>query len=264
MDPKAYRIYVDESGDHTYRRLDDTPGRYFGLTGIIVEAEVYTSAFQPSLEALKKKHFPNHPDEPPVVLHRADMIEAKRAFWPLRDAGKRAAWDNDILAFLVEHHYRLITVVIDKKSHTERYGEAAFHPYDFCLTMMLERYCGYLRFLGTHGDVMIEQRGKTEDAQLQAAYNKLCLVGTQFHPGKFFADVLTSKDIKFRRKEANIAGLQVSDLLAYPSKQEILHDNRCITALTPFEAKVKSAIAGKYNRQVYRNRITGYGKVFLK
>jgi hypothetical protein len=37
--------------------------------------------------------------------------------------------------------------------------------------------------------------------------------------------VLTSKEIKLKPKNANIAGTQLADLLAYPLKQEILVEN---------------------------------------
>jgi len=34
-----YRLYIDESGDHTYRDIEEPARRYLGLTGCWVEGE---------------------------------------------------------------------------------------------------------------------------------------------------------------------------------------------------------------------------------
>ena len=93
-----YRIYIDESGDHTYKNLDNPPERYLGLTGCIVEKEYYRTKFYPELEALKQKHFPHNPDNP-VILHRADIVSRRGPFWRLRDDNNREAFNRDLLKF---------------------------------------------------------------------------------------------------------------------------------------------------------------------
>ena len=88
--------------------------------------------------------------------------------------------------------------------------------------------------------------------------------GTWYHGSKFFQQALTSSQIKLKPKSANIAGLQLSDLLAYPSKQEILiEEQRIDDPGDNFGKQICQCIQGKYNRQVYQGRIEGYGKVFL-
>ncbi len=52
------RLYVDESGDHTYRNLEDVGRRYLGLIGVAIESDYYRNEFQPGLESLKQLHFP--------------------------------------------------------------------------------------------------------------------------------------------------------------------------------------------------------------
>jgi len=37
-----------------------------------------------------------------------------------------------------EADFKIIAVVIDKKNHVEKYKELAFHPYNYCLTAILE------------------------------------------------------------------------------------------------------------------------------
>lgn len=86
--PKSLRLYIDESGDHTYGKkelkllrlaregktfagwpyahypeLKDEGKRYLGLTGCIVETDEYRKSFHPNFEELKQRHFPHSPDE---------------------------------------------------------------------------------------------------------------------------------------------------------------------------------------------------------
>lgn len=174
---KRYRLYIDESGDHTYYELEEPAKRYLGLTGIFIEGEYYRITFQSGMERLKQKHFPHNPDDP-VILHRADIINRRGPFWRLRDSEKEKAFNEDFLQFIEEQDYYVITVVIDKKTHIERHGEAAYHPYHYCLTALLERYCGFLNFYNAQGDVLAESRGGTEDMKLKRAYQKLYTEGT--------------------------------------------------------------------------------------
>jgi hypothetical protein len=78
--------------------------------------------------------------------------------------------------------------------------------------------------------------------------------------------VLTSKEIKLKSKQANIAGIQLADLLAYPLKQEILAENARIPDIPDelFGKRVCEIVKKKYNRHFYDGRVYGYGKVFLK
>ncbi|HPB48590.1 MAG TPA: hypothetical protein PLX16_08240, partial [Exilispira sp.] len=105
------------------------------------------------------------------------------------------------------------------------------------------------------------------DKQLKEAYRNIYNSGTQFRKPKFFHNVLTSKEIKLKPKSANIAGLQLSDLLAHPLKQEILIEQNKISRSKDnvFANKVCEIVnRKKYNREFYDGRIYGYGKVFLK
>lgn len=260
---KRYRLYVDESGDHTYYKLEDPARRYLGLIGIFIETEYYRTTFQPEVEGFKQEHFPYNPDEP-VILHREDIINRRGPFWRLRDTEKERAFNEDFLQFIEEQDYCIITVVIDKKAHIERYGKAAYHPYHYCLAALLERYCGFLNFYNAQGDVLAESRGGTEDQQLKRAYQRLCREGTRQRDSKFFQRALTSSQIKIKPKSANIAGLQLADLLAHPSKQEILIEEQRIDGSGDnFGKQICQCIQTKYNQQVYQGRIRGYGKVFL-
>jgi len=82
--PARYRLYIDESGDHTYNLLDDPSHRYLALLGVwFRQADDYL-AFADDLEGLKREMFGLCPDNP-VILHRSDIVNRKGAFRrPLR------------------------------------------------------------------------------------------------------------------------------------------------------------------------------------
>lgn len=260
---ERYRLYIDESGDHTYKQITSPDRRYLCLMGVIVEAEHYRSSFHPAFENIKQKNFPHDPDDP-LILHRSNIINRKGLFRVLRDPDKEKDFNKDFLQLVSQQVYLLIAVVIDKKFHKDKYGAAAFHPYIFCLTVMLERYAGFLNYSAAKGDVMSESRGGTEDKVLKDAYSRVWNKGTYYRRASFFQHGLSSKELKLKPKKANIAGIQFADLLAHPIKQDILLEYGKIASITgTFGHKICIAAKKKYNRQFNQGRIKGYGRIFL-
>ncbi len=260
---KRYRLYIDESGDHTYSEENKPEKRYLGLTGLIIESEYYRTKFQPELEILKQNYFPYSPDEP-VILHRKDLINKRGPFWRLRDPRKGKSFNEEFLNFLKNKKYTIITVVVDKKTHVERYQKASHHPYHYCMMVMLERYCGFLNLFNVVGDVLAESRGGKEDLQLKEAYRNIYRSGTQFRSPEFFQKTLSSREIKLKPKAANIAGTQIADLLAHSCKTEILIDKKVIKKWSKvFSKTICEVIKSKYNQHIFNGRVYGYGKIFL-
>ena len=256
---RRYRLYVDESGDHAYGQSHILPHRYLALCGVIVEFHEYRLRLQPELEALKQRHLPHSPDDP-IVLHRKDILNARGPFKPLRDPARRMAFDQDLLAFLYQHDFAVIAVVIDKWWHWQHHGKLAWHPYHYCMDALLERYCGWLRHIGAVGDVMAESRGGREDRQLKNAFVRLCSMGTYYHPASFFASVLTSRQLKLKPKSANIAGLQIADILAHPLRGYVLQAFG-INAFTlkGFGRAVVQAVQGKILANPNNGKREGFG-----
>lgn len=253
--PTRYRMYIDESGDHTYKKLADISRRCLALTGIVIEANSYRTAFQPQLEALKQMHFPHSPDEP-IILVRTELLNKRGPFHVLQDPAKADAWGKDFASFVATSDYVIISAVIDKQEHLKRYGDAAFHPYHYCLAVLLERFIGFLRWRNGIGDVMAESRGGTEDTELGEVYSEVYLRGTFYHSADEFQRYLTSRELKLKKKQQNIAGLQMADLLAAPSKMDILAE-KAPKLCPPFGAYTQQLIAAmtpKYNP---------YGRVLL-
>lgn len=265
MANRRFRLYVDESGDHTYSDLGHVGQNYLGLCGIMVELPYARDTLIPGLESLKKKHFGMLDPDNAVILHRNDIINRKGPFRVLRDKKTRAVFDSDLLDFFSGLECKVITVVMDKGIHLQKYDQSAWHPYHYCLLALLERYCGLLEHRGDTGDVLAESRGGTEDKQLKAVYKHIHQNGSFYQDAKIFQKTLTSRELKLKKKTENIAGIQVADLLAHPSKQEILMDKNILRQddLGVYCQQIIGVLKQKYNKQLYTGRIDGYGKVFL-
>jgi hypothetical protein len=265
---EIFRLYIDESGDHTYGKLDDVGQRYLCLLGAIIRKDNYSSLFEPEMNNLKKKHFSYDPDFP-VIFHRDEIVGKKGCFGVLKDPNKEKLFNEDLLNFFNQMDYVVIAIVIDKYSHLDKHKETAFNPYDYLLELMLERYAGYFHYFrdktscNCRGDVLAESRGGNEDKELKQTYERIYTSGTRYKDSSFFQSVLTSKEIKLKKKEFNIAGLQLSDLLASPAKKEILRDHERIDIITDFEKKVVCILDKKYNRNWVTGEIEGYGKKLI-
>lgn len=258
---ERYRLYVDESGDHVFRHLDKPGHRYLCLLGAFFRAGDY-GRFHRSLEDLKQQHFPHSPDEP-LVLHREDIINKRGPFWRLRTPALRARFDEDLLLLLGSAQFKIVAVVIDKMELQARY-EVPAHPYHLALGFMLQRYCGYLNHVSRRGDVLAESRGGREDRLLKASYQWVRERGVFKQRGEFFRHALTSSELKLKPRSANIAGLQLADLLGHPVRQSILVGHgRIAGPVGSFAARLLAVVSGNLNRHLYDGRVDGYGTVLF-
>lgn len=259
-----YRIYIDEVGNHDMTHADDVNERFLSLTGVIVESSYIWSTLQPEMESIKRKYFQQDPDDP-IIFHRKELINRRPPFHPLRDKAIEDEFNTELLVALARWEYAVVTVTLDKRAHRDQYLVWQYHPYHYCLAVLLERFILFLRKGPHQGDVMIERRGKQEDQKLEDSYNRLYKEGTSYVAAAHWQQCLTSKSIKIRPKSANVAGLQLADLIAHPSRREILLDNRLIVGgRNTFGEQVCAILRqSKYLRDARTGQIKGYGKKLL-
>lgn len=257
-----YRLYIDESGDHTYKSLDDPSHRYLALLGIWFKQDDDYILFADDLEAFKRNIFGPRPDKP-VILHRSDIINYKGSFGILRKSDIHEKFDNGLLAIINKARFRMVCITIDKQMHKDKYM-SPFHPYHYCLAAMLDRYSGWLNYKNAIGDVMAESRGKEEDLQLMEAYRRVYESGTLMYSHEHHQRALTSKEIKLRKKSINNPGLQLADLLAYPVKQAcLIEKGKIADPGDNFGKRVYANVKAKFNSHESRGQIEGYGQVCL-
>jgi hypothetical protein len=262
---ESYRLYLDESGDHVFHNEDtlaQASHRYLALVGAwFSQGEAYR-LFHDNLAGLKQKHFPHSPDEPPI-FHREALIRCRGTFWRLRDEQARRAFDDDLYNLIATSEFLTIGIVIDKLKLKQAYPDP-FHPYHLALGLLLERYCGWLNHINRKGDVLVESRGGEEDRQLKNAYEHTWTHGSSYRKANFFRQVLSSKELKLKKKSENLAGLQLADLIAHAIKTDILVGHQCPNvAITPFEQRLLAIVRSKYNRRLSDERIEGYGTILF-
>lgn len=259
-----YRIYVDEVGNHDLIHADDPNQRFLSLTGVILESQYTLGVLQPEMDQLKREFFQRDPDEP-VIFHRKKLVNKRPPFHPLRDPQIEQEFNTALLMALARWEYYVVTVVIDKKEHRDQYQVWHHHPYHYCLQVLLERFVLFLHYRGRRGDVMVESRGGKEDRKLKDSYARLYRHGTDNIPPTRWQEWLTSCELKVKPKIANIAGLQLADIIAHPSRREVLIEYQLIVDnRSTFGDQICAILRqSKYLRDRRTGRIEGYGKKLL-
>jgi hypothetical protein len=256
-----YRMYIDECGNPGLESSENPNHRFLSLTGIILELEYSADVLHPELEELKKKYFQYHPDDP-IIFHRKEMVNCINHYNVLKDPTIKKQFDSDLLEKLKNWEYTVISVCIDKKSHKDLYTTWRYDPYHYCLAILIQRYCFYLRNLNAVGDVLAESRGGKEDMRLKKSFSGLFENGTDYVSKEIIQKCLTSKELKVKPKQNNISGLQLADLIAHPSRDEILLENGLIAKeLAPFAKKIIEILQKKYHS--HKGIIRGSGRKMI-
>jgi hypothetical protein len=241
-------MYVDEVGNADLRSSDDPNHRFLSLTGVIMELTYVGVSVHPEMEALKAHYFGSHPDDP-VIFHRKDLVNRRGSFSNLRDDGVRATFDAELLALLRSWHFTVITVCLDKKAHREKYTTWQYDPYHYCLAALLERFVYFLNRRRAKGDVIGESRGGKEDRRLKESFRRLCARGSDFLEAEQIQGALTTGQLRMKQKSNNLAGLQLADLVAHPSRNEILAENGHAVTIAPFAERIIAILHEKYDRR---------------
>jgi len=259
-----YRMYVDEVGNHDLTHADDPNQQFLSLTGVILESDYTLRVLQPEMDKLKRDFFQRDPDEP-VIFHRKELVNKRPPFHPLRDPEIEQRFNTALLAALARWEYLVVTVVIDKKAHRDQYQVWHYHPYHYCLAVLLERFVLFLHYGGHRGDLMVESRGGKEDSKLKDSYARLYARGTDNIPAEHWHERLTSCELKVRPKTAHIAGLQLADLIAHPSRREVLIGHQLLVDdRDTFGDQICTILRqSKYQRNWRTGQIEGYGKKLL-
>ena len=97
---------------------------------------------------------------------------------------------------------------------------------------------------------MAESRGGKEDLRLKDSFHRLWEKGTEYVEPWQFQESFTSGQLKVKPKSANVSGLQLADLIAHPSRSEILDEQGQLgRSLATFSKKVRDILNNKYDRR---------------
>lgn len=194
-------VYVDESGDHSLESIDqDYP--VFVLALCIFNKRHYAEKIIPAVEKLKFNYF-GHDS---VVLHENEIRKQKGPFAFLSHLPTRKQFMGRLSQIMEASNFILVACVVDK-ARLKGAGGTPSNPYHIALGICLEALRAFLAEKGqdqleTH--VVVECRGKKEDAELELEFRRIC------------DDRKLPFSVVFADKKSNLSGLQLADLVARP------------------------------------------------
>ncbi len=229
-----YIAYFDESGDHGLETIDPQ-FPVFVLCGCLFKIEHYLERELAAFSAIKFAHFGHDA----VVFHSRDIRKKVGPFQVLANAEKRKQFMDHVTLYFKNCSGVLIAAGIHKGKHVQQY-KYPDNPYSIALLFCLERLYAQLNGMGVAGESMVcvfEQRGKAEDNELAAQFVKICAGQNQWGSLPF--------KMVFANKLANMPGLQVADLAAYPIARHIIAPQAANPAYDAIMPRIRKSPGGK-------------------
>lgn len=216
LSKSRFIAFFDECGDHSLSKIDkDFP--LFLLCTVIVERDAYAQKIIPALAEFKLRYFAHEG----INLHSREIRKAEGPFGMLQNETVRLKFLSELSTLMETLPFTLFITAIQKTAYSKRYGADAKNPYDVALEYSFERI---LHFLEEQKEsqlpVIAEARGQQEDDALRASFHRLMTQGTYYNNAERFQKLVYP--ISFRRKQDNIAGIQVADLCAHPTARHLL------------------------------------------
>jgi len=202
-------VYVDESSDHGLNTIDPNYP-IFVLVFCIFKKRDYVQSVVPLLQAFKLKHF----GYDQVVLHETDIRRDRGSFSFLKSRQLKEDFLDELTGIIQETPFTLISSVIKKEAYRQGHHEPE-NPYHIALRFGLERIFYYLRQQSSVTHIVVEQRGKVEDDELELEFLRICAGNNYLRQALPF-------ELVFADKKSNSAGLQLADLVARPIGLHIL------------------------------------------
>lgn len=229
-----YMLFIDESGDHGLESID-RHYPVFVLCGVLVAKDEYVNELSPALNRLKLRYW-GHTE---VILHEREIRKPSGQFSFLQIAEQRDAFNQEVAEIFSHGSFQLIYSVIEKERYIQRYTTPR-NPYELSMSFVLERAFLELNERG-HGTrrttVVVECRGKKEDAQLKVAFDQIITGNNACRRALPF-------DLLMVPKAANSAGLQIADLAARPLGSHVLRPEQQSRAYDAIRARIRRSPAG--------------------
>lgn len=216
MPTPTHHFFIDETGDHGLTYVDPN-FPVFLLVGCLISVDDLV-AVENNVKLLKREIFGSDG----VILHSSDIRRHEGPFQVLFDHELKQRFYERLNQVMGESSFRIVAVGLDKSAYIKNFGLSGEDPYAFCLTQLM---MDMVRCLSVgDGDskvqMMIERRGRKEDAKLVSHYNRIMDKGTGIMTAEEFKNRVI--DLDPRSKLDNIIGLQLADLCAYPLARHLL------------------------------------------
>ena len=230
-----YSLFIDESGDHGLSNIDPS-FPVFVLCGVLFASDAKVE-MEERVDELKKEFW----GDKKVILHSRDIRKCEKEFQILFNMEIKNRFYSLLNSTITGSNYKVFAAAIDKNAHVIEFGRLANDVYEIALSFIIEQCVLCLNEIAkvkSQLNIIIEKRGRKEDAQLAAHIQRIQTRGT----GLVTADALAAyePDVKFCSKGDDVAGLQLADLVAYPIARYIMDEARANPAFDLVKAKIYS------------------------
>jgi len=232
IDANKYYLFLDECGDQNLANFDPS-FPIFTLCGIVL-SEKELDAVSAQLTAIKQKYWSGKK----IIFHSRDIRKCEKGYEILFDMDVKREFYKALNSVLGQKLYTIICCAILKEPYIRKYGKMN-DVYTQSLSFIVERTVFYLDSMKEHNidlNVIIEKRGKKEDARLFNYYNQLIDRGTYFVSSYRIKNYFKSFEMKW--KSDDIIGLQIADLVAYPITRFILDNDAANPAYEIIKDKI--------------------------
>jgi lysyl-tRNA synthetase, class I len=243
---ERYRLYFDE---HLMQE-------YLSLTGLIVRRDIHDEQIAGQLKALKQSIFGGTS----VVLHRHEIEGRRGNFAVLHDDKLRNEFNLKFAEILKNIPATVLTVSVNKQILNQ--SKWSFGPFHYALEQLLEQFVFWLERNNLYGDVVGEMSERVQDKKLRRAFQHFYKNGTRALKPNIVKERLISRELILEDKKANIAALQIADMLAHPAHRNLM----LLRKQQPIPSDYGSSLVGiledsKYDRN--DENIEGWGRKWL-
>lgn len=203
-----YIVYVDESGDHGLKNINQSYPM-FCLAFCIFEKADYIQRVVPAFQQLKFDYWGHDA----VILHEHEIRKARDGdFAFLANEDSRNQFLEDVGTLIQKSDFKIITEIWRKSSLPKN-----MKVYDLSLEVCMVELLRWLPSKGQKSGIVhliFESRGQKEDNELELVFRRVCSGTTKFTAA--FATTNLMFELRFVKKSANSTGLQIADLVARP------------------------------------------------
>lgn len=214
--PSEYIIYVDESGDHSLTMIDPLYP-VFILVFCIFRRVDYINIVDPLFKELKFRFFGHDL----TIFHTREIRKSQNDFSILLNEEIRLDFFRHLNQIMEQIPLTIVTSIIDKQE-LKKNSPQFLNPYHLALRFCVEKTMMFFQDeeqRNRNSFVIVEERGKEEDRQLQSVFHELI-------NGDNLLGVKIPLQMRFANKQTNIIGLQIADLIAHPIGRHIINPNQ--------------------------------------
>ncbi|EDP10971.1 DUF3800 domain-containing protein [Amedibacillus dolichus] len=223
--------FFDENGDADMsyitkcklkgKKIDEF-SKYFGLTSVLLEQNNFIDIMF-SINAFKEKYWPDNGcydfngKYQKVCLHSREIRKQTGPF--SKNIIGATNFMEDLNSLMGSLPMSITSSFIDKERLEQRYGSYAQSPYNISVTFILERLAERQLKDTDKVIIILESRGRKEDAIILDTIVRLIKYGTRYVSEKQFKKII---GVYFNPKRCqsdckkSYFGLEIADLCAYP------------------------------------------------